>query len=72
MRSYPLADGIKARRESFGLLFYNSKTTSLTFVHSGNLFEVAEEGTLFAKEEGTRFTSALFLLINKGLVRDHH
>ena len=37
---YHLAPGIRARREGFGLLFYNSKDTNLTFVRSGELLNV--------------------------------
>jgi putative mycofactocin binding protein MftB len=37
---YALREGVRARRESFGLLFYNSADTRLTFVKSGNLLDV--------------------------------
>jgi putative mycofactocin binding protein MftB len=37
---YALREGVRARREAFGLLFYNSADTRLTFVKSGNLLEV--------------------------------
>ncbi len=35
-RFYRLAKGVHAREERFGLLFYNSKGSTLTFVHSGS------------------------------------
>jgi len=36
-RHYQLAPGIRVRQESFGLLFYNSQSTKLTFIESGSL-----------------------------------
>ena len=35
-----LCSGVRARREEFGLLFYNSKDAKLTFVKSGDLLKV--------------------------------
>lgn len=37
---YVLREGVRARREAFGLLFYNGADTRLTFVKSGNLLDV--------------------------------
>ena len=34
-RFYHLAQGIRVRKESFGLLFYNPRGPKLTFLHSG-------------------------------------
>ncbi|ACV64940.1 hypothetical protein Dtox_4273 [Desulfofarcimen acetoxidans DSM 771] len=36
---YCLAPGYNARKESFGLLFYNTKTTKLNFVKAKGLLE---------------------------------
>jgi putative mycofactocin binding protein MftB len=38
--AYPLLRGVRARREEFGLLFYNAKDTKLTFVKCRDLLEV--------------------------------
>lgn len=40
---YALCDGVRVRREEFGLLFYNSADTKLTFVRSGDLLGVIRE-----------------------------
>jgi putative mycofactocin binding protein MftB len=40
---YRLSPGVRARRERFGLLFYNSRDTKLTFVKSGEFFDVAPD-----------------------------
>jgi putative mycofactocin binding protein MftB len=37
---YKLSPGTRVRKESFGLLFYNTKNTRLTFIDSGNLISV--------------------------------
>ena len=39
--SYRLRPGVRVRRESFGLLFYNTRDAKLTFVKSGSLFEIS-------------------------------
>ena len=36
---YSLAPGFNVRKESFGLLFYNTKTTKLIFVKAKELLE---------------------------------
>lgn len=41
---YTLREGVRARQEEFGLLFYNSADTRLTFVKSGNLLQI-EKGS---------------------------
>jgi putative mycofactocin binding protein MftB len=38
--AYPLSAGVRARREDFGLLFYNAKDAKLTFVKCRDLLEV--------------------------------
>ena len=45
---YALRPGIRARREKFGLLFYDSRTTGMTFVRSGGSLDVVrgDAGTL--------------------------
>ncbi len=40
---YSLPPGVRARKESFGLLFYNSKEGKLTFVRSGNLLDIRRD-----------------------------
>jgi putative mycofactocin binding protein MftB len=37
---YHLSPGVRVRREAFGLLFYNSRDTKLTFVKSGDLLDI--------------------------------
>ncbi|ATW24923.1 mycofactocin biosynthesis chaperone MftB [Candidatus Formimonas warabiya] len=37
---YQLSPDIKVRQESFGLLFYNTRNTNLTFIKSGSLIRV--------------------------------
>jgi mycofactocin radical SAM maturase len=41
---YRLTPGIRARKESFGVLFYNSKDGKLTFARSGDVFDVERNG----------------------------
>jgi putative mycofactocin binding protein MftB len=36
---YLVPDWVRVRRESFGLLFYDSRSTRLTFVRSGDSLE---------------------------------
>jgi putative mycofactocin binding protein MftB len=38
---YHLSPGVRVRKEDFGLLFYNSRNTNLTFVKSGDWLEIA-------------------------------
>ena len=42
-RSYCLSPGVRARREAFGLLFYNSRDAKLTYLKSGDLFHVVPD-----------------------------
>lgn len=44
-REYFLREGVRARREAFGLLFYNSGDTRLTFVKSGSLLDIERDST---------------------------
>ncbi len=37
---YKLSPGTRVRKETFGLLFYNTKNTRLTFIDSGDLISV--------------------------------
>ena len=71
---YALAPGIRARREEFGLLFYNSRDTKLTFVKSGDIFEVSpdREGRvcLALATETDRPAHLLHILKEKGLISD--
>ena len=73
---YHLASGIRARRETFGLLFYNSKDTNLTFVKSGNLLNIErlpENKFILITEhskihEKSKLTRLINVLLEKGLV----
>jgi len=50
--NYNISPGVRARKEKFGLLFYNSKNTNLTFVKSGNLLTIEQgfENTYVLKQ----------------------
>jgi putative mycofactocin binding protein MftB len=37
MKTYRLSPWARARQESFGLLFYDTRSTTMTFVRSGDL-----------------------------------
>lgn len=72
---YPLSPGVRARREGFGLLFYNSRDAKLTFVKSGTLLDVSVDSKkncrLTAICEATdkeRTLRLLKALANKGLI----
>ena len=73
---YHLAPGIRARRETFGLLFYNSKDTNLTFVRSGDLLnvEIIPENqskltpNYIDKEGNEKIGRVINVLLEKGLV----
>jgi putative mycofactocin binding protein MftB len=69
--TYPLAPGVRARREAFGLLFYHSGTTLLTFVRSGDLLELTpgREG-LTVCGEGVRADRVIKTLQKKGLLSE--
>ncbi len=79
---YKLAPGVRVRKEKFGLLFYSSKNSKLTLVHSGDWIEAEyfqdqqspricggrslSEEKLFVIEE--RLSKLLFKLVEKGLI----
>lgn len=73
---YRLSTGVRARRENFGLLFYNSNDTNLTFIRSGELLhiEIAPENRyqLIANYrnsiEREKITRLIKVLLEKGLV----
>jgi putative mycofactocin binding protein MftB len=74
--AYPLSQGVRARREEFGLLFYNSMDTNLTFVKCGNLLKVnrTSEGAFelclasVGKEAEKKARGYIVSLQKKGLV----
>ena len=37
---YVVSPHIRVRKETFGLLFYNTQNTKLTFVKSGDIFQI--------------------------------
>jgi putative mycofactocin binding protein MftB len=37
---YAISPSVRARKESFGLLFYNTEDSRLTFVKSGDLLQI--------------------------------
>lgn len=43
MCRYRLSPGVRARKERFGLLFYNSGNARLTFVKSGESFDIVPD-----------------------------
>lgn len=73
---YKLAKGIKVREESFGLLFYSTQNTNLTFIESGTLIrvdklekETTEADLLGAsEEENKRIKEILRNLTKRGLL----
>lgn len=74
---YHLAKGIVVREESFGLLFYDSKSTNLTFINSGRLISVrnlekkTEESDFMhsnLNEENKKIKHILTILVKKGLL----
>jgi putative mycofactocin binding protein MftB len=74
---YVVPGAVRARREDFGLLFYDTRTTKLTFVRSGERLALAPrspagERELLLRGEGGRdasLTRLLQTLLEKGLVR---
>jgi putative mycofactocin binding protein MftB len=71
------APGVRVRREGFGLLFYDTGSTNLTFVKSGDLLEIASdsEGLLLTTRDqdgagNTKARRILERLIKKGLICD--
>jgi putative mycofactocin binding protein MftB len=73
---YTLAPGIRVRRETFGLLFYDSRTTHMTFVRSGDLLEVVRDrdagARLVVRSGGTdgKVERLREVLMKKGLIND--
>lgn len=75
---YVLCEGVRARKEAFGLLFYNSADTKLTFVKSGDLLHVerkpeGELGLRFSHEgdhdnDRDRAKRIIETLLKKGLI----
>jgi len=43
VEKYFLSPGVRARRERFGLLFYNNRDAKLTFLKSGDLLDVVSD-----------------------------
>jgi len=74
---YVVPAAVRVRREDFGLLFYDTRTTNLTFVRSGERLSLApgeageERELLLAGPDGRRDAVARLLqtLLEKGLVR---
>lgn len=73
---YKLAPEIKVREESFGLLFYHTKSTRLTFIESGRLIpleilekESRESDYLGADgEDNQKIKKVLENLVKRGLM----
>ena len=72
---YVVSPHVRVRREAFGLLFYNTQNTRLTFVRSGDLFKIKilprGEKRIIAANEATdrrRIKKILDNLVNKGLI----
>lgn len=76
--SYRLSSGVRARKEGFGLLFYDSRDARLTFVRSGTLLSIdpaVAGGRLSAAAGGDGTDQAkvhriLARLLEKGLIVD--
>lgn len=74
--SYPLCPGVRARREEFGLLFYNSRDAKLTFVNCGQLLILDRKGkdrfviasSIDAAEEQRKTRGYIASLLKKGLI----
>ena len=73
---YYLSPGVRARREKFGLLFYNHRDAKLTFLKSGDLFDVVSDPQSSfrlaidrkdSKGEG-KIERMLELLLKRGLI----
>jgi putative mycofactocin binding protein MftB len=64
------------RKEKFGLLFYNSADTNLTFIKSGDLLGIDTDAegkvkitiTHHEDDPGQKIKNVLKTLINKGLI----
>lgn len=70
---YALAPTVRVRREAFGLLFYDTGSTNLTFVKCGDLFEVVKGAgeTLLSLNDpdNPRTLRVVNTLVAKGLIR---
>ena len=74
---YVVPGDVRVRAENFGLLFYDTRTTNLTFVRSGERLTVApgapgeERELLLAGRDGRHEATARLLqtLQEKGLIR---
>ena len=75
---YHLSPGVRVRRETFGLLFYNSRDTRLTFIRSGDLLDIAfisrrSSGIAirgYSRESTAKARRVLEILLTKGLIVD--
>ena len=74
-REYLVPDWVRVRRESFGLLFYDTRSTRLTFVRSGDSldpppFTGAHRSLAIRDPEGVTpaLSRALQDLVGKGLL----
>jgi putative mycofactocin binding protein MftB len=71
-----LCQGVRVRREGFGLLFYNSKDAKLTFVKSGDFLRVerTEDGAFLlvpafpGNGTGKKVEACVASLRKKGLI----
>ena len=77
MEKYFLSPGVRARRERFGLLFYNNRDAKLTFLKSGDLLDVVSDTqssyrlTIDSKDGkggGGKIERLLELLLKRGLI----
>jgi putative mycofactocin binding protein MftB len=73
---FVLSEGVRARPEAFGLLFYNSADTKMTFVKSGDIL-VVEKHAQFSRlvlncknGEEQAAKRVLEVLLKKGLIRE--
>jgi putative mycofactocin binding protein MftB len=72
-----LSPGVRVRKEKFGLLFYNSKDTNLTFVKSGNILNIELAGGSILltanpgiESEKTKLSRLIKHLTNKRLINE--
>ena len=74
---YAVSPGVRVRKEEFGLLFYNTRDSRLTFIKSGELLQIAtlptESNMITASLESAaqgRVRRLLNHLLKKGLIRE--
>lgn len=73
---YPVHPGVRVRSENFGLLFYNTADTSLTFVKCGSSLQLSYSndygtyvtGTYEKEEHARKVKNVLKRLVKKGLI----